>query len=201
MNSKRLPDAYRKDTESNNYKMLNLNELLRDAFKVDMDAILNSLDLQKATGSTLDLFGDTVNQKRGVLNDEQYRYVILSKVGRNICQGDYNSVLLLLTNAFKCEANDIAIRDVGNGKVEVVDFPLEILINAGFSSKQAIQLIEQMLPAGVSVSDANFEGTFAFADSDSMEYDEEAGFGDISQTVGGYLGLVLDDENGFELPI
>lgn len=79
------------------------------------------------------------------------------------------------------------------------------------------------------MSDANFEGTFEFGgigrgstyetfstfiyqeletktytqmeETYSQEYDENKGFGNIEQTIGGYFGLVLDDTNSFNLPI
>ena len=46
----------------------------------------------------------------------------------------------------------------------------------------------------------NFQGTFEFADTAGV-YDETAGFGNVEQTIGGHLGLLLgDDENSPVLP-
>ncbi len=199
-NVKRLPDAYYKGKDGNNYKLLHLNELAINELNTDTTEILNSLDIMQATGKTLDLYGETVQQKRGALNDEQYRLMILTKIGRNICQGDYNSIMRLLIQMFDCEQGDIILKESNDCTITIEKFPLEVLINAGFSSKQAIQMIEMLLPICVSVSDGNFEGTFEFADFDD-EYDEEKGFGNIEQTIGGYLGLTVDDKKGFELPI
>jgi len=78
--------------------------------------------------------------------------------------------------------------------VKLTKFPVFVLVNAGFSSRQAVAMIETLLPICVTLSADNFEGTFEFSDSVN-EYDESAGFGDIEQTVGGYLGLYLGDDD------
>lgn len=229
-NVKRLPDAYYKGADSNNYKLLHLNELAVNVFSKDLTDVLNCLDIMQATGKTLDLYGGSVDQKRGVLNDTQYRLMILTKIGKNICQGDYNSVVELLTQMFHCDKGDIILRDSSEPcRVVVEKLPLEVLINAGFSSEQAITMIELLLPVCVKLSDANFEGTFEFGnivrsstyenfstftyqkletktysqmeETYSQEYDENKGFGNIEQTIGGYFGLILDDTNAFNLPL
>ena len=231
-NVKRLPDAYYKGKDGNNYKLLHLNELAADEFSKDLTDVLNCLDLMQATGKTLDLYGEMVEQKRGMLNDTQYRLMILTKIGKNICQGDYNSVIELLTQMFDCKKGDIILKDSTEPcRVEIEKFPLEVLINAGFSSTQAITMIEMLLPVCVKLSNGNFEGTFEFGEIKDTsttydelsgltyddlnnctyaelesgfaycEYDESKGFADVEQTIGGYFGLVLGDENDIVLPI
>ncbi len=200
-NVKKLPDAYYKGTDGNNYKLLHLNELAVSDCKQDLTDVLNCLDIMQATGKTLDLYGEIVNQKRGVLNDTQYRMMILNKVGKNLCQGDYNSVIKLLAQSFNCSPSDIILEDSTTEPCSVVvaKFPLDILINAGFSSTQAVELIKQLLPVCVTISDGNFEGTFEFSETES-EYDEATGFANEAQTIGGYFGLLVGDTNGFDLP-
>ena len=78
--------------------------------------------------------------------------------------------------------------------VRLVKLPLSVLVDAGFSSRQVVGMIESLLPVGVSLYADNFEGTFEFAESGG-EYDENVGFADIAQTVGGYLGLLLGDDD------
>ena len=55
-------------------------------------------------------------------------------------------------------------------------------------------MIESLLPICVTLSADNFEGTFEFSDA-ADEYDKLAGFGDADQTIGGYLGLYLGDDD------
>lgn len=201
-NVKRLPDSYAKNADSNNAKLLNLNERAIADVKADAQALLDILDLDNATGRTLELYGDMVGQKRGVLNDEQYLIMIRTRMAMNVAQGNYATIIGCAKNIFKCEASDIILRDAEEPCVVWVDkFPLHVLVNAGFSSKQAVQILDMILPVGVVINDANFEGTFEFAET-AGEYDEKAGFADLDQTIGGYLGLLYgEDDNAPVLPL
>lgn len=207
-NVKKLPDAYLKRYEngekSNHAKMLELNELQRDEFKQNMEAVLECLDIDKATGVTLDRYGEILNQKRGELNDIQYRIMLRFKIAKYLSQGDYNSIMPLIRFLLGCKKDDVFImRDMNiedilsktktNGTVEITNLPLAVMINAGFTSEQVIQLIEELLPAGVRVSRANFLGTFILS-GEELEESNTEGFADIDETKGGYLGLVLVDE-------
>lgn len=201
-NVKRLPDSYAKHAGSNNDKLLSLNEFAIVDVKADAAAVYESLDLDNAAGYTLDLYGDLVGQKRGILNDEQYRIMLRTRMGMNAVQGNYATVIECAKNVFKCEASDIILRDAeGAASVELEKFPLEVLVNAGFSSMQAIQILDMLLPVGVVINDANFGGTFEFAET-ADEYDEMAGFADLEQTMGGYFGLLFgEDANAPVLPL
>lgn len=195
-----MPDCYRKDQESNNVKILKLGRLAAEQLRADIRAVLESLDLGHATGKTLDLYGDMLGQRRGLLNDEQYRYMLLSKIGRNTVQGDYNSIMDTLVLMFGSQMGDITLDDLEVEEeerpcvVKLTKFPVQILISAGFSSRQAVAMIESLLPICVTLAADNFEGTFEFAESVGV-YDELAGFGNVEQTIGGYLGLYLGDDD------
>jgi hypothetical protein len=192
-NVDKLPDSYAK-AGSNNYKLLNLNEQAIADAKADLQAIFDALDLQKATGHTLDLYGEMVGQQRGILNDIQYRIMILTRVGINTVQGDYPTVIRTIAQIFNCAKKDVVLRDAEKPcTVELVTFPLAVLIDAGFTSRNAVELIESLLPIGVTIDNATFDGTFEFAET-ADEYDETAGFADLEQTIGGSLGLYLDGE-------
>lgn len=203
----KLPDSYRKDKDSNNYKLLELTGQQANDLKKDFRAIYDCLDLDTVTGRTLDLYGLMLDQKRGLLNDTQYRYILYTAIGRNIGQGTYDSVMDIIVRMFNTEHGQVTLDDFELSevdkpcKVRLTRFPLFVLINAGFSSKQAVQMIESLLPICVTIEADNFEGTFEFSDVDD-EYDENRGFGNIEQTIGGYVGLFLgDDEKIPVLPI
>lgn len=201
-NVNKLPDSYAKGTDSNNYKLLNINEQAIFDIKRDANDILEALDIMTAKGQTLELYGEMIGQNRGSLNDVQYRILIFTRIGINATQGNYSTVINNAKQIFKCEASDIILREgIHPCTVEIEKFPLEVLLNAGFTSKQAIEMLEQLLPIGIIINDGNFDGTFTFADTEN-EYDELAGFGTIDQTIGGYLGLLLgEDENSPVLPL
>lgn len=211
-NVKKLPDAYYKGKDGNNYKLLHLNELSAQVLDKDMSDVLNSLDIEQATGATLDLYGQMLGQERGSLNDYQYRLVIKNKIAENMCQGDFNSVLELLSQIFDCDVKDIAIQEVATNKIDIKRLSLKALSKAGFTGEQAIEMVERILPVCVKVNSANIEGTFEFGDVgyqqiealtyqnletktyidlENGSYDENKGFGNIEQTIGGYFGLVL----------
>ena len=194
-NADRLPDSYAKDKNSNNYKLLKLNEDAIATLNKDMYDVLNVLDIKNAIGNTLELYGDMVGQKRGELNDTQYRYMILTRIGMNIARGNYDSIISVCQMIFDCNPQDIILNDSEKPcRVEVTKFPLKVLVDAGFSSNQAIAMVELLMPIGVTIENANFEGTFEFAET-ATEYDENAGFGNIEQTIGGYMGLSLGSDD------
>lgn len=201
-NVNKLPDSYAKGTDSNNYKLLNINEQAISDIKKDAEDIFQALDILTAKGRTLELYGEMIGQNRGSLNDVQYRIMIFTRMGINATQGNYSTVINNAKKIFECEASDIILREGESPcTVEIEKFPLEVLINAGFTSKQAIEMLEQLLPIGITINNANFDGTFEFADTADV-YDELAGFGNIEQTIGGYFGLLLgEDENSPVLPL
>ena len=156
-NVKRLPDAYLKrnadGTPSNHAKMLELNELQRDEFKEAMKQVLESLDIDIATGATLDKFGETINQKRGSLNDEQYRIMLRFKIAKLLNKGDYNSLMTLACFLLECQYGELVVQDVGNATIEIVSLPLAVLLEAGFTFSQVIDMIKDLIPCGVKISE------------------------------------------------
>lgn len=199
-NVERLPDCYRKDKDGNNYKLLGLNEAATEELREDIEAVRDALDLNLASGKTLDLYGEMLDQRRGLLNDEQFRYMLLTKIGRNVVQGDYKSIMRALVLMFGGKQGDISLDDLELGEedlpcvVKLTKFPIAVLVNAGFSSRQAVRMIESLLPICITLDADNFEGTFTFAELD-QEYDAAAGFADMEQSIGGYFGLLLGEDD------
>ena len=185
-----LPDAYRKDKDSNNYKLLYLEYALVNGLRDDIEAVDTVMDIHKATGRTLDLYGDMYNQARGGLTDEQYRVIILQRVARNRAGGDYNSTVEALASVLGVSPSEIRLIEEDNPRmIAVADLPYSALQEAGITSKQAYQMIESLMPVGIPLAPLSLEGTFEFALYEK-EYDAEKGFGDVGQTVGGYFGLL-----------
>ena len=60
--------------------------------------------------------------------------------------------------------DEIVIEDAENGNVNLRSLPLSVLVSSGFSSTQAVRLIDQLLPAGVGINTDSFEGTLEFDD-------------------------------------
>ena len=104
-----LPDAYCKNSDSNNAKLLGIECDAVHALSDAVNSIYDSLDIDKAYGKTLDLYGDMVSQARGKATDEQYRILIKNQITRNFCNGDYNSLMSALCVTFNCNPSDISL--------------------------------------------------------------------------------------------
>lgn len=198
-----LPDCYRKDPESNNYKLLEIGHIAIDKLMNDISDTKNSKDLTEAYGTTLEHFGNMIGQLRGSLDDNQYRYLLYMRIGKNLVTGNYNSVIRVARSMLGMDdnSNELAIDDAEGGNVHIRSIPLATLVASGFSSRQAIQLIKQLLPIGVGIISDGFEGTFEFDSSENV-YDESKGFADLNNSFGGYLGLMLgDDDSAPVLPL
>lgn len=197
-----LPDAFLKTQDSNNYKILSLNVDLLEDFKRDINSVNESLDIFKATGRTLDLYGKIYSQLRGQLNDTKYRYMILFRIATNTVNANYNSISKLAVQMFDCEPSDFILGETNNpATVKIIKLPYKVLLQTGFTSKQAVDMVELLLPVCIQIEAENFEGTFAFSNSDEIEFDEDAGFSDLNQITGGYLGLIYGEDEEAPLPI
>lgn len=199
---KNLPDCYKKDKTSNNYKLLQIAKDSTDSFRGTLAEIQDSLDLNKVTGKTLDLYGEMVGQSRGLANDEQYRMLIVTRIMRNLSNGSHKSVVGALSLILNCSSSEISLIDTENKSCSVTmsNIDLRVVQAAGMSTSQFTQIVKALLPVGVVVEPFNFDGTFTFSDVDN-EYDEETGFSNDEGTIGGYLGVLSQEANDTILPI
>ena len=197
-----LPDAFRKDNESNNYKILEIEHAEGVKFRNSLREIESILSIDNARGKTLDLYGAMVGQARGLATDEQYLVMIKAKMVRNLSNGSLPSILNALSVTLGCEKTEIQIKESENaGEVELVTLPLEIINQSGFTATQITAIIQSLLPTGICAVNLNYDGTFEFSDNES-EYDEETGFCDVEGgEIGGYLGYTAGDKNEPVLPI
>lgn len=200
--AKNLPDAYKKDSTSNNYKILEVERFANSELRQILEQIENILDINNATGATLDMYGKRFGQARGKATDAQYITMIKSKIIRGLCSGSYKDIIDALCYTFNCNIDDIRIRETDSPATVILDkTPLDAIIKAGFSAAQANQIIENLIPAGVSLESVLFEGTFEFGETEN-EYDEAAGFGEtVNSSIGGYLGWTGSQESIDSLPI
>jgi hypothetical protein len=198
--AKNLPDAFSKAKGSNNAKILEIAKSAVDELREAIGAIYDSLDIDKATGYSLDLFGDMVGQNRGAATDEQYRAMIKSKIARNLASADHNSIVKALCVVFGCEPSEILLVEKEAPCVVTVEsVPFGALNKSNIDARTAVKIISGLMPTGVRLESINFAGTFEFAET-ATEYDADNGFGDAGQTLGGYFGMLSDSE-GSNLPV
>lgn len=194
-----LPDAYSKGNDSNNAKILAIEKSAIDKLREAVRTVYDSLDIDKATGTTLDLYGDMVGQLRGPATDEQMRVLIRNKIVRNLTNADHNSIVNALCVTFGGDPADIVLKETEPCTVTLEGLPISKLNENNIDINTAVQIVTGMMPAGIFMEAISFSGTFEFSDAE-LVYDESAGFADESQTVGGYLGLVSDG-SGRNLPV
>lgn len=190
-----LPDAYAK-AGSNNEKILEIEKDAMTRLRDNIAAINNILDIENAYGQTLDLYGEMLGQARGAATDEQYRVMLRAKIIRNYSNADHDSVVYAICAAFGCDPNEILLTESANEPcvVNLENLPFTKLNSSNIDVGTAIQIIKRLMPAGVNLESMNFSGTFEFS-GETLTYDAEKGFGDVDQTIGGYLGLASDGKD------
>lgn len=187
---KKLPDAYDKRPESNNNKLLQINEVAVKALYADISEVVGMLDLDNTFGKILDDYGEMLGLYRGTLNDKQYRAVIKANIAANISKSDYMSVMHGLDYIFG--KGNMQISEVADSiaTVRLKDMPYENLLETGLNADQIKDLTKKLIAIGVQIEASYFWGTFEFGGIPE-EYDPNKGWGNIEQTIGGYLGTVV----------
>lgn len=196
-----LPDAYRKDPGSNNYKMLSIWEQMNTELRGNIEAAYDAADLNTATGAALDAIGTRLAQPRGVLQDDIYRLLLKAKIGCDCCDGTFDGVLTCIAAVFGGgDPTSIAMEEE-DGLARITALPLAAIVEAGMNGEQAIALLRELMPIGTSVICIT-DGTFAFAEGDEIEEGAtESGFSNAEQTTGGYFGMILTGMSAVNLPI
>ena len=194
--AKNLPDAYRKDDGSNNAKILEIEHGASSVLREAVRAVYDSLDINKAYGKTLDLYGEMLGQRRGMATDEQYRVLLKNKIQRNFTNSDMNGIIRAICATFDCEPTELLLMEPEPCVVSIEGLPIHKLAESNIDMNTAIAIITSLIPTGVHVEAISFAGTFEFSDGTELVYDEGKGFADEAQTIGGTLGLVADNESG-----
>ncbi len=185
---KNLPDAFKKDTGSNNYKLLQINKNTTDIIQETASDLFKVLNLNNAKGKALDdIYSGRVHLRRGALSDEQYIIRLRAKIMQNIVNGSFPDLIEALSYALQCDKSAIHIVESDKpNSVNIKDIPLETIFSAGFTIDDVTAMIENMLPLGVKIEERSFTGTLEFGGEN--EYDLNKGFSDENNKIGGYLG-------------
>lgn len=187
-----LPDAYRKDNESNNYKLLSVDRYIYEGIYSMIVSVYNALDVDKATGKALDMLGRKQGVKRGTSTDEQYRIRIKGKIAQSLCDGSRDSVAAAIAYILSADTSQVKLKTgEETGKVDLLGIPLKLLYAAKFSPEEINNLLDELLPEGVHLNDVQYVGTFTYGSIETQgEYTPDTGYGNIEQTIGGYYGLI-----------
>lgn len=189
-----LPDTFRQDENSNNYKLFAIEQSIYKKIYDMLQSVFNILDIDNATGETLDMYGKRLNLKRGNLNDLQYLIQLKAKIAQSLCDGSHDGIVKALAYVLSSTADKMKLVE-GDKKntIKIKDIPLTLLFEAKFTSDQITAMVENLLPVGVHISQAEFSGTFEFAATEN-EQDNTKGFADADGSIGGYFGLLDVEE-------
>lgn len=183
-----LPDAFRQDKDSNNYKLLLVEKHIYYKINAMLQSVFDILDIDNATGKTLDMYGERLNLKRGAATDAQYLIRLKSAISQSMSDGSRDSVAKALAFVLSSTPDKIKLKSIGDNTVKLLDLPMSVVIKAGLTNDEITEIVSKMLPPCVEVK-ADFTGTFEFSDTDN-DYDENGGFADLDGNFGGYFGLL-----------
>lgn len=191
-----------RENTSNNFKILEIERTANNDLRSILADIQSILDINNATGATLDMYGEKYGQARGKASDAQYRIMIQSRINRNWCNGSYKNIVDAISLTFGCSINDILLEETSPMVIEVKNLELSKVEEAGFETNQVYQIIKSLLPTATELQSVFIDGTFMFGE-DEDEEDENAGFAisEDDQSVGGYFGILQTSENSVDLPI
>lgn len=187
-----LPDAFAKDRDSNNYKLLLVEKKIYDRILQILQDVKACLGIDNCSGVTLDNYGERLQVARGTSTDVQYRIRLKASIAQTLCDGSRDSMAEALAYVLSCNTNQIKITG-GDYTVSVVDIPLATITRAGFTDEEITEIISGLLPTGVRLESMNYSGTFELG-SIFGEQDMEKGLSDIEHTVGGTLGMIRRNE-------
>ncbi len=156
--AKELSDAYAKSIESNNYKLLQMINLICLDFNCDLMKILESRDLNYAVGKTLDRYGEMLGVARGKATDDQYRINIIGKIGRLTTDGSCNDTINRIADIVGETPEKISIVE-NDMSVEIRGLSMESLEKSGYSSEEVTEIIKELIPICVSLELTKYAGT------------------------------------------
>ena len=158
----RLPDAYNKKAESNNNKLLQINEAAVEKLYKCISEVIAVLDLDNAEGKILEDYGEMLDVYRGKLNDKQYRAVIKAIIAANISKSDYMSVMHGLDYIFGKNNAHISEVEDSIATVKLDDMPYANLLETGLEANQIKDLVKKLIAVAVQIEESHFWGTFEF---------------------------------------
>lgn len=200
-------DYFRKNEDSNLYKLVSLFSSELERIKETNNLIVEWRAIDKAQGKALDLIGENINQSRGVATDEVYRVLLKSKIARNLSDGTINTIINVIAIALSTDKNSIKIVEGWTDElnpepasIKLMEMPLEAINRAGIDPANFVRIIQKTVAGGVKVQSIELNGTFEFGDT-SLAIDNSKGFADIDGTTGGYLGAAFNPSTEQDLPI
>ena len=183
--AKNLPDNFRQDRDSNNYKLLRLAAGEAERDRVDTADMEAAHDVNRAGGASLDQIGATFDIPRMGRDDNAYRMLVKAAIAKSLCTGEYDDIRRCLSALLGCGEDEIVIHDrkdrVGVFEMRV---PLAGFLGTGLSNDEILTLLDELLPGGVGVRDVVLNGGFTYT-AKGYGNDERKGY-----NIGAYSGYI-----------
>ncbi|MBU5214346.1 DUF2612 domain-containing protein [Heyndrickxia oleronia] len=143
----RLPGHFKKDKDSNNYKLLSLVAKESEDNQLLADTIQKFWDVDHSEGTGLDRLGKDEGLSRGSYDDETYRKLIKIQYVVNLSEGDRESINTIL----RAYMGDHFL-SIQEGWESIFDEPASMLINLSNKVESfPYSLMDRIKPTGVSV--------------------------------------------------
>lgn len=147
-------DHFRKDEESNTYKLMQLFSDELQLLKATNDRIIAWRDIDNAEGKALDLIGRDLLKPRGTATDAQYRIMLKTKIAQNLADGTINGLINAMSYALQLPKSEILVTELW----EVLDMPAALALealtpekvkDANFTQQDFQNLLKMLVAAGV----------------------------------------------------
>lgn len=201
---RKLTDVFNKNPNSKISKFLLIVSEQIEKVQNEAVRIENWRDIDQAEGTTLDAIGAPRGQQRGKATDELMRALIKTRIAQNNSNGVIETIIQFLSMLLKIPRSEVVITGLwseGKSANIHVNVPAGAINATGLSFVQFGRLVNVIAASGIKAH-VLLEGTFSFSmDYYESEFDDNAGFADDAQTIGGTFGYIYDPLDDVELPI
>lgn len=147
-------DHFRKDEESNTYKLMQLFSDELHLLEETNNRIIEWRNIDKAEGKQLDLIGQNVVQPRGTATDEVYRIMLKTKIARNLADGTLNGLITAIAYVLQVDKREIKVTEMWDllnqpACIAVEAIPLDKINNAGLTANEFEDILRSLVSAGV----------------------------------------------------
>ncbi|AIY89880.1 hypothetical protein [Geoglobus acetivorans] len=191
---KLLSTAFRKDPDSNNYKLLKILDSEFSNIELEAENVRNAHFVDYASGKSLDYIGQLFNVRRQQgETDEHFRARIKIAFSKLTEMTTIKDIKEVVASALKTKTSRVRVLD--RYDIEPALFEvwvwLQDLNNAGLTIQELKDLLQAIKPAGVRLDTKQF-GTFTYRSINDVS-DPTKGYNDLANSnpnAGTYAGLL-----------
>ncbi|MFD2867468.1 hypothetical protein ACFSY7_02990 [Kurthia populi] len=147
-------DHFRKDEESNTYKLMQLFSDELQLLEETNNRIIEWRSIDNAEGKVLDLIGQNVVQPRGTATDEVYRIMLKTKIARNLADGTLNGLITAIAYVLGVEKQQVKVVELWEllnepAAMAIEEIPLQTIYDANITTDQFEEILTSLVAGGV----------------------------------------------------